>query len=88
MSMRIQTCLDNQVWPWITRGKGDSKYYINSSILELFGQKMPDLTLKKLAERTGLNYVNTKSGKKKIRCTKTQLDNLLGLEEEEEEEEA
>ena len=84
MSMRIEKCLGNQLWPWIREGKGKSSgyYFINASILELFTYRMPDLTLKKLAEKTGFEYTSA-DGKKKIKCTKAQLDNFIDLDEEE-----
>jgi hypothetical protein len=44
--------------------------------MELFSQRLPDLTLKKFAEKTGFQYVNAEA-KKQVICTKEQLDNFL-----------
>ena len=82
---RIRLCLEADVWPWIRKIRGSgNKYYINASVLELFSYRLPDLTLKKLAEKTGFEYVTDTKGKRKIRCSKAQFDNFLAIEAEEE----
>ena len=82
---RIRLCLEADVWPWIRKVRStDEKYYINSSILELFSYRLPDLTLKKLAEKAGFKYITDTEGKKKILCTKKELDDFIVVEAEEE----
>lgn len=84
-SMRIKKCLEGDVWPWIRKIRGgNSRYYINTSVLELFRNRLPDLTLKKLAEKTGFKYLKGTDGRFKILCTKKELDDWIATEEEEE----
>jgi len=83
VSQRIQKCLDCQLWPWIRKIRGaQQKYYINSSVLEIFSYRLPDLTMKKLAEITGFKYLTDAEGKRKILCTEKELDDFLAVEEE------
>lgn len=85
MPDRIRLCLETDIWPWIRKVRGkDEKYHINSSILELFSHRLSDLTLKKLAEKTGLKYVKDCYGRAKILCTKKELDDFIAVEYEEE----
>ena len=78
ISMRIEECLQSKIWPWIKQSKTNGlEYHIDRTILDLFTQRLPDLTLKKLAEKTGLSYIKGSDNKRKIKCTKKQLDNLI-----------
>jgi hypothetical protein len=75
----VGICIDNNLWPWlrkVERTGDDDRYFISSSIMEIFSYKLPDLTLKKLSEITGFQYTSV-DGKKKISCTKKGLDNFL-----------
>jgi hypothetical protein len=82
---RIGLCLDNGFWPWIRKISGsESRYYINTSVMELFSSRLPDLTFKKLAEKTCFKYVKDWEGRAKLECTKKQLDDfIVGTEEDE-----
>jgi hypothetical protein len=83
VSQRIEECLKTRVWPWIRKLQGEGeKYHINSSVMELFSIRLPDLTLKKLAEKTGFQYVKDGEGRAKILCTKKQLDDFIAIEDE------
>jgi len=87
MSERITGCIVSEIWPWIQKvgnssgsssNSNDEAYYILSSILELFSSRLPDLTLKKFAEKTGFAYVKGHDGKARVRCTKKMLDEFIG----------
>jgi hypothetical protein len=81
---RIRLCLEYELWPWIRRIRGtEPKYYINTSVLEIFTYRLPDLTLKKLAEKTRLKYVKDTEGRAKLLCTEAQLVSFIGSEGEE-----
>ncbi len=61
-TQRVTMCLQKDLWSFIRKGNNDS-YWIDNSILELFKDKIPDLTLKKLGEIMGiLDYRHTNKG--------------------------
>ena len=79
MPERLTCCIESGVWSWIKkleRTGNEPRYYIYGSIMELFSQRLPDLTFKKLAEKMGLQYVSAE-GKRRILCTKAQPDDFL-----------
>jgi hypothetical protein len=47
--MRVTKCLQNELWSFVRKGYHD-KYLIDNSILDLFKDRLPELTLKKLGE--------------------------------------
>jgi hypothetical protein len=72
---RISTCLDNNLLSSIRKSNSD-EFQIDSSILMLFENRLPDMTLKRLGEKMGLEYRRTKHGMVLI-CTRDQLWNFL-----------
>jgi len=76
---RIAKCLDNNLLSFIRKGStegGDQIYYIDSSILMLFENRLPDLTLKRLGEKMGFEYYRTMH-KWVLKCTRDQLWKFL-----------
>lgn len=85
MHDRIRLCLESDTWSWIRKIRGSElKYYVNTSIMELFANRLPELTFKKLAEKTGFKYVKDTEGKAKILCTKKELYDFIVIESEDE----
>lgn len=74
---RIKLCLDRRLWSWIRKLKVvDSQeeiYHIDSSILEIFNLRLPDLTLTRLGEKMGFKPVKDHKGRLVLRCSQTQL---------------
>lgn len=76
---RISTCLDYNLLSFIREVKaptGGGVYHIDSSILMLFENRLPDLTLKRLGEKIGLEYKKT-ANRMVLVCTRNQLWNFL-----------
>jgi hypothetical protein len=76
---RISACLDNNLLSFIKKVKSDNGidvYHIDSSILMLFENRLPDLTLKRLGEKMGFEYKHTMYGSV-LRCTKEQIWKFL-----------
>lgn len=76
---RISTCLDYNLLSFIREVNaptGDGVYHIDSSILMLFENRLPDLTLKRLGEKIGLEYKKTVN-RMVLVCTRNQLWNFL-----------
>jgi hypothetical protein len=82
MEQRINLCLEAQFWPWIRelkninkleKGQSITKYYIDTSIIEIFKDRLPNLTLKTLSEKTGFEYTQDRAGRAKLKCTKKQF---------------
>ena len=65
--MRVTKCLENELWSFIRKGYHD-KYSIDNSILNLFRDKLPELTLKKLSEIMNIEYRRNSHGIR-LRCT-------------------
>jgi hypothetical protein len=95
IDQRISLCLENDLWPWIrkqqeTNGNGNKNgdFYIDTSIMEIFSYRLPNLTFKKLSEITQFEYTKDRWGKNLIRCSKAKLmDFISGKEEEEQQHE-
>ena len=77
---RISACLDNNFLSFIKKVKSDNMdaevYHIDSSILMLFENRLPDLTLKRIGEKMGFEYKHTMYGWV-LRCTKDQIWKFL-----------
>ena len=76
---RISTCLDRNLLSFIREDKvenGVQVYHIDSSVLMLFEIRLPDLTLKRLGEKIGLEYKKTPN-RMVLVCTRVQLWNFL-----------
>jgi hypothetical protein len=56
LDARIGLCIDNDLWSFVRKVSNQDKYHIDSSILQLFNDKLPELTLKKLGEKMGFSY--------------------------------
>lgn len=77
LEQRIQLCLDNDLWSWIRKIKEDGKYYIDGSILELFTHRLPELALKKLGEKMGLEYSQDTNGRRVLICSKAEITKFI-----------
>lgn len=79
MEMRVNQCLDNTLWSFIRKGNYGS-YWIDSSILGLFKERLPDLTLKKLGEKIpGATYKHTMKGWR-LQCSRGDIvDFIVGI---------
>jgi len=76
---RISTCLDNNLLSFIREAKsenGTQEYHIDSSILMLFENRLPDLTLKRLGEKMVFEYKKT-ANRMVLKCTRDQIRNFL-----------
>ena len=71
LDQRIQKPIDEDLCGWI-RSKPNEVLNIDASILEIFAERLPDLTLKKLSEIMGFKYTPI-NGRKVIECSKSQL---------------
>src|SRR5206468_2712561 len=80
---RIDECLSKRLWSWLRKVKGkDDTYHIDSSILEIFSYRLPDLTLTKLGEKIGFDKVPADTyGRTVLKCTKQQIYNLIGTDD-------
>ncbi len=56
LDKRIGLCLKYDLWSFVRKLPSQDKYHIDSSILHVFDNKLPDLTLKKLGEKMGSSY--------------------------------
>ena len=56
LDARIGLCIDNDLSSFVRKVSNQDKYHIDSSILQLFNDKLPELTLKKLGEKMGFSY--------------------------------
>jgi hypothetical protein len=77
LEQRISLCLDNDLWSWIRKIKEEEKYYIDGSILELFANRLPDLTLKKLGEKMNVKYSQDTSGRRVLVCSRVDIINFI-----------
>jgi hypothetical protein len=73
---RIELCLKNDLRSWIRETREKGKYYIDGSILELFANRLPDLTLKKLGEKMGVKYFQA-HGKRVLVCSEAEISNFI-----------
>ena len=78
LEQRIALCLDHDLLSFIRRKTENNTEVldIDSSILMLFETRLPDLTLKRLGEKMGLNYHHTKQ-RWVLRCTRDNLWKFL-----------
>ena len=82
LAHKIETCINNELWSWLRRknlklGEWLQEYYIDTSILELFSKRLPQLDLKKLAEKTGFTYSQRKGGMRVLKCAKHELIDFI-----------
>jgi len=77
LEQRISLCLDNDLWSWIRKIKEEGKYYIDGSILELFANRLPDLTLKKLGEKMNVKYSQDTSGRRVLVSSRVDIINFI-----------
>lgn len=81
MIEKIQYCLNFECWPWVCqlldKEKEEHILHIDRSVLRLFKSELPDLTLKKLSEITGFDYVKNKKGNMRIACTKKRFSDFI-----------
>ena len=77
LEQRISLCLENDLWSWIRKTKEEGKYYIDGSILELFANRLPDLTLKKLGEKMNVRYSQDTYGKRVLICSKAEITKFI-----------
>jgi hypothetical protein len=91
IDQRISLCLENELWPWIrkhgTDGGVNGDYYIDTSIMEIFSYRLPNLTFKKLSEITQFDYIKDRWGKNKIRCSTAKFTDFISGKEEDGEKE-
>jgi hypothetical protein len=69
--MRVIKCLENELWSFVRKGY-NGKYLIDNSILDLFKDRLPELTLKKLGEIMNIEYWRNRNGIR-LRCTQAEL---------------
>jgi len=77
---RIAACLDNNLLSFIKKAKSDNNgvdvYHIDSSILMLFENRLPNLTLKRVGEKMGFEFIRTMY-RSVLHCTKDQIWKFL-----------
>jgi len=73
---RIAKCLDNDLLSFIRKSNDGEEYHIDSSILMLFENRLPDMTLKRLGEKMGFEYYRTMH-RWILKCTRDQLWKFL-----------
>ena len=73
--MRVIKCLQNELWSFVRKGYHD-KYLIDNSILSLFKDRLPELTLKKLGEIMNIEYWRNRNGMR-LRCTQAELSKFI-----------
>jgi hypothetical protein len=74
LEQRVGLCLDYELWSWIRNLKNETGYYyIDTSVLELFTYRLPDLTFKKFAEKIGMNTSLDRNGRTVIKCSKADI---------------
>ena len=73
LEQRISLCLDNDLWSWVRKTKEKGKFYIDGSILELFANRLPDLTLKKLGEKMNVRYSQDTYGRRVLICSTAEI---------------
>ena len=71
---RVEQCLKHNLFSFIRAA--DGKYLIDSSILILFENRLPDMTLKRLGEMLGLNYSRKNNGIF-LECTTQNMKEIL-----------
>jgi hypothetical protein len=78
INTRIDNCLKHDLLSFIRKAGVNSQdeYYIDSSILMLFENRLSDMTLKRLGEKMSFEYRHTKHGNV-LSCTREQLWNFL-----------
>jgi hypothetical protein len=72
--MRVIKCLQSELWSFVRKGYHD-KYLIDNSILDLFKDRLPELTLKKL-EIMNIEYRRNRNGIR-LRCTEAELSEFI-----------
>jgi len=75
INTRIHNCLKHDLLSFIRKSNTD-EYHIDSSVLMLFENRLPDMTLKRLGEKMGFEYKHTKYGWV-LKCTRDQLWNFF-----------
>lgn len=73
LEQRISLCLNNDLWSWVRKTKEKGKFYIDGSILELFANRLPDLTLKKLGEKMNVRYSQDTYGRRVLICSTAEI---------------
>jgi hypothetical protein len=73
--MRVIKCLEYELWSFVRKGYID-KYLIDNSILVLFKDRLPELTLKKLGEIMNIEYWRNRNGIR-LRCTQAELSKFI-----------
>jgi hypothetical protein len=80
---RIDLCLNNDLWPWIRINKHNrEEYFIDTSVLDLFSNRLPNLDLKKLGQKMQLEYQQKKGGGRILKCTRSKLIKFIVEDEE------
>ena len=83
VSQRISLCVEHDLWPWIRKaalGSAEARageFDIDTSIMELFSYRLPNLPFKKLSEIMEFAYSVDRGGRKRIKCTKKQLEDFI-----------
>lgn len=62
---------------WITRKDESENYYIDTGILELFRERLPDISFKILAEKIGMEVSTDHNGRYVMKCTKEEFQNFI-----------
>lgn len=75
MSMRVETCLNSELWSFVRKGNSGN-YWIDNSILGLFKDRIPELSLKKLGEIMGITYRHTENGWR-LKCTQAGIIDFI-----------
>ena len=88
LDARISKCLEADVWPWIRqlspheRQAGVFELAIDTSIMDVFSWRLPNLTFKKLAEKMGFTHERDHYGRNRILCSrKAFMDFIEGNDE-------
>jgi hypothetical protein len=77
LDARVQLCLKNDLFGFATESlQVPETYLIDSSILELFEEKLPDMTLTRLGEMLGLEYCPSNKGRF-LKTTANRLKKIL-----------
>jgi len=82
LKQRAEICIFNDLFGWLRKkklalGEMHQKYYIDASILELFSKRLPNLDIKKLAEKTGFKYTQEWGGRRSLICSSDELVNFI-----------
>jgi hypothetical protein len=79
VEMRVGICLDNELWSFVKKGVSGN-YSIDTSILELFKDRLPEMTLIKLGQLMKVTHKHTNKGSR-LRCTRAEIQNFIVGEE-------